>query len=125
SFIWKRRPDRSRRATLVPVIEMVDVVVVEIDGLLDQAHAQQAETEVQIGLRVAHGGSDVVETENRMTHHPILHAVSEAERAAAGGLVVSTRTNRDDPAMPRANAADQWRRYADRKRRGSSSSRPG
>src|SRR4029453_16488288 len=46
SLVWKRRPDRARRATLGAVIEVIDVVIVEVDGLLDEPHAKQLDAEI-------------------------------------------------------------------------------
>ena len=63
--VRKRRPDRARRAELVAVIEVVDVVVVEVDGLLDQPQAKQLDAEVEIGLRLVHGRGDVMQAKDR------------------------------------------------------------
>ena len=65
AVIGERGPDRARRADLGPVVEVVDVVVVEIDGALDQTEAEQSLAEVEIGLRLVHGRGDVVEAQKR------------------------------------------------------------
>ena len=70
AVIGKRRPDRARRAPLVAVIEMEDVMVVEVDGLLDEAKTERPDAEVQIRLRLVHGRGHVMQAENPMRHHP-------------------------------------------------------
>ena len=72
SFVRKRRPDGARVASLVAVIEVIDVVVVEIDRFLHQPQTELLQTEIEIGLRVVDGGSDVMETENPRRHLSIL-----------------------------------------------------
>jgi hypothetical protein len=54
------------------VIEVIDVVVVEVDGLLHQPHAEQLDAEVEIGLRIVDGRGDVVEAENLRRHRSML-----------------------------------------------------
>jgi hypothetical protein len=48
---------------------VVDVVVVEVDGALDQAEPEPVEAEVEILLRVVDGGGDVVEAKEAMSRH--------------------------------------------------------
>ena len=60
------------RAALVAVVEVVDVMVVEVDGLLDQSKAEGAPAEIQIVLRVVDRRRDVMQAENR--HSPMLNA---------------------------------------------------
>ena len=60
----------------VAVIEVVDVVVVEVDRLLHQPHAEQVEAEVQVLLGVVDGGSDMMQAENRVSHRTILPALT-------------------------------------------------
>ena len=43
ALVGERRPDRPRRAGLVAVVEVVDAVVVEVDGLLDEPEAERAD----------------------------------------------------------------------------------
>src|SRR5205814_445352 len=64
-LVGERRPDRAGGAALVAVVEVIDVVVVEVDGLLDETQAERHQTKIQIVLRIVDGGGDVVETENR------------------------------------------------------------
>jgi hypothetical protein len=45
---------------LVSVVEVVDVMVVEVDGLLDETEPEIAQAEIEIVLRVVDGGGDVV-----------------------------------------------------------------
>ena len=96
-LVWKRRPNGSWRAVFVTVIEVVDVVVVEVDRLLHQPHAEQVETKVQILLRVIDGCGDMMQTENRMNHAAILHVAMRPP-------VLQTRANirPSDAARPRA-----------------------
>ena len=54
--------DASRRARLVPVVEMVGGWIVEIDRLFHQAQAQQSGIEIDVPLRIAGDGGDVVDT---------------------------------------------------------------
>src|SRR5688500_19362707 len=67
-FVGKRRPDRSRCAALVAVIEVINVMIVEVDGLLHQPQTQYLEAEVQVALGVIHGGGHMVQAKNRMIH---------------------------------------------------------
>ena len=69
-LIGERRPERARRAPLVAVVEVVDVMVVEVDGLLDQAQTEQPDAEVEVVLRGVDGRGDVVQAENRGCHLP-------------------------------------------------------
>jgi hypothetical protein len=48
---------------------MVDVVVVEVHRPFDQAQSESAAAEIEIVLRVVHGGGNVMKTENR--HIPL------------------------------------------------------
>ena len=59
-FVRKGRPDGAGRTVLVSVVEVVDVMVVEVDGLLDEAEPEIAQAEIEIVLRVVDGGGDVV-----------------------------------------------------------------
>src|SRR5438132_707481 len=63
--VRKRRPDRAGRAARVAVIKVVDEMIVEIDGLLDEPQAERAETEVEIRLGFVDGCRHVMESENR------------------------------------------------------------
>ena len=67
ALVRERRPDGAGRAALVAVIEVIDVVVVEVDGLLDEPHAEQLDAEIQIGLGVVDGRRDVMQAENSGT----------------------------------------------------------
>ncbi len=51
-------------ADLIAVIEMIDEVVIEVDGLLHKPKAEGTGAEVEILLCVIHGGGDVMEAEN-------------------------------------------------------------
>ena len=63
-----RSSKSSRRTAFVAVIEVVDVVIVEVDGLLHQSKTQRLHTQIQIVLCVVDRRCDVVETENGMFH---------------------------------------------------------
>jgi hypothetical protein len=47
---------------------MVDVVVVEVDGLLDQPEPERVDAEVEIRLGLVDRRGHVVEAENSMRH---------------------------------------------------------
>ncbi len=53
--------DGARPALLVSVVEMVDVRSIEVDCLLHEAKAQEADVEVHVRLRVACQRGDVVD----------------------------------------------------------------
>src|SRR5687768_3447073 len=57
---WKECQNRARRSLLVSEIEMVGGGIVEVDGPLDQTHAEHAGVKVQILLRIARDRRDVV-----------------------------------------------------------------
>ena len=63
----------------IPVVEVVDVVVVEVDGLLDQAKTQGSCVEVEVVLGVGDSRGDVMETPNMnaLLHRRPLAAQSE------------------------------------------------
>jgi hypothetical protein len=46
----------------VAVVEVIDVMIVEVDRLLDQAESEAAEAEIEIVLRIVDGRGDVVKT---------------------------------------------------------------
>ena len=56
--------DRAGTADFVAVIQVVAARIVEVDRALDQALAQQAVVEVDIGLRTAGDSRNVVNTAN-------------------------------------------------------------
>jgi hypothetical protein len=47
---------------------MVDAVVVEVDRALDQAKAEQPLAEIEVRLRLVHGGGDVVQALHGVPH---------------------------------------------------------
>ena len=79
-LVWERGHDRSRRARLVPVIEVVHVVVVEIHRLLDEPLAQDPGIEVEVRLGFGDRGGDVVEAADRLVHQ----ALSDKGRCSEG-----------------------------------------
>jgi hypothetical protein len=54
--------DRARRAALVAEVEVIDVGLVEVDRLLDQAQAQDAGVEVDVAWGVGRDRGDVMQT---------------------------------------------------------------
>jgi hypothetical protein len=46
---------------MVAVVEVVDVMVVEVDGLLDEAEAEAVQTEIEIVLRIVDCRGHVME----------------------------------------------------------------
>ena len=60
--------DGARVALLVSEIEVVSARVVEIHGLFHQAQAQYAGVEVEIALRIARDGCDVVDAVDGVFH---------------------------------------------------------
>ena len=67
-LVRERRPDRPGRASLVAVIEMVDVMVIEIHRLLDQPQAERRHAQIQIILCIVDSRRDMVETKDGMFH---------------------------------------------------------
>jgi hypothetical protein len=53
--------DRAGRAALVAEVQVVDVGLVEVDRLLDEAQPEQARVEVDVAWSVAGDGGDVVQ----------------------------------------------------------------
>jgi hypothetical protein len=45
---------------------VIDVVIVEVDGLLDQPETEGIEKEVEVGLSIVYRRGDVVQAENRV-----------------------------------------------------------
>jgi hypothetical protein len=78
ALVGERRPDRARQSALGAVVEVKDVVIVEVDRLLDETHAEQIQAEIQIGLRIVHGGRYMMKAENRVDHPSILRSVIPA-----------------------------------------------
>ena len=64
----KEGEDRAGRSSIVAEIKMVGARVVEINGALDEAEAQNIGVEIQIPLRIGSDGSDVVKTNNGTWH---------------------------------------------------------
>ncbi len=62
TFVREKRQQRSRSADLIAVVKVVSLWVVEIDGLLDGAHAEQSRPEVDVTLRIAGDGGDVMDS---------------------------------------------------------------
>jgi hypothetical protein len=50
---------------------VVDAVVVEVDGALDEPETQQPLTEIEIGLGLVDSGRDVVEMLDGVTHESL------------------------------------------------------
>jgi hypothetical protein len=46
------------------------VMVVEVDGFLHETQPERLSVEVEVGLRLVHGGGDVVQAEN-LEPHPL------------------------------------------------------
>jgi hypothetical protein len=64
----EERDDTARGAGLVSVIEMVGGRVVEVDGLLDEAQAEQAGVEIDVRLGIGGDGRKVVEPGDVVFH---------------------------------------------------------
>ena len=77
--IRERRPQRAGRAAFVAVVEVVDAGAVEVDRLLDEAEAERADTEVEVGLCVVDSGRDVVEAEDGSGHRCGIELVGVAD----------------------------------------------
>jgi hypothetical protein len=58
---------------------VIDVVVVEVDGSLDEAQAKGVSTKVQVLLRIIDRGGHVVQAENREWHGDALRPVADCE----------------------------------------------
>lgn len=61
SVVREGGPDRPGRARLGRVVEVVDVMVVEIDGAFDEVEAEQSLAEIKVGLGLIHGGGHVMQ----------------------------------------------------------------
>ena len=64
----EKRQDRARRARAVAVVEVVRARVIEVDRALDQAQTQHAAVEVEVALRVAAHGGDMMEANDGFGH---------------------------------------------------------
>jgi hypothetical protein len=64
SFIGEGGPDGSGRAPLVAVIEVIDVVIIEIHRLLEEAESQEIAIKLEINSGVIDGGGDMVQTKD-------------------------------------------------------------
>src|SRR5207245_1276771 len=56
---------RSRPSVAASSSAVINEVIVEVDGLLDEPQAERAEAEIQVGLRGADGRGDVMEADDR------------------------------------------------------------
>ena len=67
-LVGERGPERAGRAQLVAVIKVIDVMVVEVDGLLDEPQAKRLDAEIEILLCIVHRCRHVMEAENGRRH---------------------------------------------------------
>jgi len=58
----EERQHRARRRELVAVVQVVDVGLIEVDGLLDHPQAEDARVEVDVARRVGRDRGDVMES---------------------------------------------------------------
>ena len=56
-------------------------MVVEIDGPLDQAQAEQSLAEIEIGLRLVHRRGDVVQAEQMLTSARLIARTGSSSRS--------------------------------------------
>ena len=61
--------DGAGGAEVVAEVEVVGAGVVEVDGALDEAEAEDLGVEVEVGLGVGGDGGDVVETDDGLGGH--------------------------------------------------------
>src|SRR5690349_23393463 len=66
--IGKGCPESARSSPLVTIVEVVHVMVVEVHRLLHETKSQQVGVEVEVGLGLVHGGSDVMQAKDGMLH---------------------------------------------------------
>src|SRR5437762_13504323 len=64
----------SRRAAGIAKVEMISARVIEIDRALDQTQPKQSDVEIQVPLRVAGDGGDVMKSGDSLLHR--YHTVS-------------------------------------------------
>ena len=64
----EEREDGAGRALLVAEVEVVGARVVEVDGALEKAQAQDLGVEVEIAPGVARNGRDMVQAEDAIFH---------------------------------------------------------
>ena len=64
----KEREDGAGVPNAIAVIEVVSCRIVEVDGELDEPESDEAGIEIDIGLRLAGDGGDVMDAKNFFTH---------------------------------------------------------
>ncbi len=67
-FVREGGEQGSRLTGPVSIVEVIDVVVVEVDGFLYQPESQRGGVEIDVRLGVIDGGGDVVESLNGGMH---------------------------------------------------------
>jgi hypothetical protein len=65
---WEEGHDGAGGAGVVAEVEVVGAGIVEVDGALDQAEAEDLGVEVEVALRVRRDGGDMVEAEDGLWH---------------------------------------------------------
>lgn len=91
----KEGQDGAGKAALVAVLEVIRPRIVEVDRALDEAKPQDPGVEVEIPLRVAADGRDVMNAKHRVAHHPGYRFVGERRdrvRPAIFSRPYATRT---------------------------------
>ena len=63
--------DGAGGAEVVAEVEVVGAGVVEVDGALDEAEAEDLGVEVEVGLGVGGDGGDVVKTDDGLSGHGV------------------------------------------------------
>ena len=79
--------DRPGRAALVAEVQVVDVRGVEVDRLLDQAHAEHARVEVHVAGRVGGDAGDVVDPVQLHSPLPVRGVACQLDKAVKGKVV--------------------------------------
>ena len=64
----EKRQDCPRSAVAITIVKMVSARIVEVDRALDQPQPEQVGVEVQVTLRIAGDGGDVMESTDRYAH---------------------------------------------------------
>src|SRR5438132_13852854 len=77
----KECQDRSRRPSCIAKVEMISARVIEIDRALDQTQPKQSDVQIQVALRVAGDGGDVMKSGDSLLHryHTVTTSTSPRE----------------------------------------------
>jgi hypothetical protein len=64
----KECQDRPRRSARIALVEMVSTGIIEIDRAFDQTQPEQSDIEIEVVLRIAGDGGDVMKARDFLVH---------------------------------------------------------